>query len=77
MIHTTWYNEGYAAGCRFIRQEADYDEVAAIARARGIPAGWDIFRAELRNQYLGVPKFDFVAYTDGFSRACIEFFEKI
>lgn len=77
MISTRWYNEGYDAGRRFIRHEADYDELAAIARTGGIPAGWDIFRAEILNRYLSVRDFDFASYAEGFSRACIEVFENI
>ena len=72
-----WFAEGYEKGRRFARQEADYDELAAISRARGIPQNWDIFRAEIRNRYLGDRSFDFQAYAAGFAQACIEFFEKI
>lgn len=61
----------------FALEEADYDELAAIYRARGIPKNWDIFRAEIRNEYLNNPDFDFKAYAAGFAKACIEFFEKI
>lgn len=75
--HTRWYDEGYAAGCRFALEEAEYDDIAAIARAEGIPAGWDLFRAEILNENLGAPGFDFSAYADGFSRACIDLFRKI
>lgn len=75
--HTKWYAEGYKNGFQFVRREADYDELAAIARNRGIPATWDIFRAEILNTYGGDPSFDFHAYVTGFTRACMEFFEKI
>ena len=75
--HTRWYDEGYAAGWRFALEEAEYDDIAAIARAEGIPPGWDLFRAEILNQYLGAPGFDFSAYAGGFSRACIDLFKKI
>lgn len=72
-----WYKEGYRAGTRFAREEAEYEELAEIARAQGIPARWDIFRAEILNAYLENPKFDFQAYASGFSQACTELFEKI
>ncbi|MBE9569548.1 MAG: hypothetical protein IMF11_02895 [Proteobacteria bacterium] len=72
-----WFAEGYEKGRQFARQEADYDELTAISRARGIPQNWDIFRAEILNRYLGDTSFDFQAYAAGFTRACIEFLEKI
>ena len=72
-----WYEAGYEEGCWFARHEADYDELAAIYRARGIPTNWDIYRAEILNKHLGEKGFDFQAYAAGFARACIEFFEKI
>jgi hypothetical protein len=72
-----WYDEGYEKGHRFARHEADYDELAAVYRAEGIPENWDIYRAEILNQHLGDKDFDFKAYAAGFARACIEFFEKI
>ena len=72
-----WYKEGYKKGAQFARAEADYDELAAIARAKGIPANWDILRAEILSTYLEDPSFDFQAYLAGFARACMEFFEKI
>jgi hypothetical protein len=72
-----WYEAGYEEGCRFARHEADYDELAAIYRARGIPTNWDIYRAEILNKHLGEKGFDFQAHAAGFARACIEFFEKI
>jgi len=72
-----WHTIGYEDGCRFIREEADYEELAAIVRARGIPEGWDIFRAEIVNKFLGQPSFDFQAYASGFARACTEFYEKL
>ena len=74
---TKWHREGYRYGIRFAMEDADYDELAAISRAGGIPANWDIFRAEILNTHLGIPTFDFEAYSTGFARACIEFFEKI
>ncbi len=73
----SWYAEGYAAGFRFAREEADYDELAAIVRANGIPRQWDIFRAEILNRFLGDPLFDFQAYAAGFTRACVELYEKL
>jgi hypothetical protein len=72
-----WYAAGYKKGAQFARAEADYDELAAISGVKGIPANWDIFRAEILNTYRGDPSFDFQAYASGFTRACMEFFEKI
>jgi hypothetical protein len=72
-----WFGQGYKNGYKFAVQEADYDELAAIFRAAGIPNNWDIFRAEIVNMHLGVKHFDFQMYAAGFARACIEFFEKI
>ncbi|MBS3759778.1 MAG: hypothetical protein KGY61_14065 [Desulfobacterales bacterium] len=72
-----WYTEGYRAGTRFAREEAEYEELAEIARSQGIPARWDIFRAEILNAHLGNPEFDFQSYESGFSQACTELFEKI
>ena len=72
-----WYDEGYEKGCLFARHEADYDELAAVYRARGIPTNWDIYRAEILNKHLGEKGFDFKAYAAGFAQACIEFFEEI
>jgi len=75
--HTNWFEQGYKNGYKFARDEADYDELAAVYRARGIPTNWDIYRAEILNKYLGNKSFDFQAYAAGFTRACIEFFEKL
>ena len=72
-----WFDQGYEKGYQFSRHEADYDELAAISRAKGIPANWDIYRAEILNTYLGNKSFDFQAYEAGFVKACMEFFEKI
>ena len=72
-----WDVKGYQDGCRFAAEDADYDELAAIYRAGGIPDNWDIFRAEILNAYVGSSSFDFQAYAAGFARACIKFFEKI
>lgn len=72
-----WFAKGYEKGRRFANQEADYDDLAAICRDRGIPINWDIFRAEILNTYWGEKSFVFGAYEAGFTRACIEFFEKI
>lgn len=72
-----WYQLGYASGMEFAENEADYDELAAIARAGGIPAHWDIFRAEIVNQYLYDPLFDFKAYSTGFGSACADFYKNI
>jgi hypothetical protein len=76
-LNETWYKRGYEKGYRFARNEADYDDLAAVCRAGGIPTGWDLFRAEILNRHLGDKHFDFQAYTAGFAQACIEFFEKI
>ena len=72
-----WDAKGYEDGRRFAAHETDYDELAAIRRAKGIPLNWDIFRAEILNKYLGDKDFDFKSYEAGFARACIEFYEKI
>ena len=75
--HKNWFEQGYKNGHKFARNEADYDELAAVYRARGIPTNWDIFRAETLNKHLGNKSFDFQAYAAGFARACIKFFEKL
>lgn len=72
-----WFCEGYEEGRRFAREEADYEELAAIYRAGGIPKNWDIFRAEVLSAHLGVRDFDFKAYASGFTKACMEFFDRI
>jgi len=72
-----WFEEGFQRGGDFASHEADYDELAAIYRAKGIPANWDIFRAEILNTYLGEKGFDFKSFEAGFTRACMAFFEKI
>jgi hypothetical protein len=72
-----WFDQGYKNGYKFAKHEADYDELAALYRARGIPMNWDIFRAKILNKHIGDKSFDFQAYADGFARACIEFFEKL
>ena len=72
-----WEAEGYSQGRRFCAHEADYDELAAIYRAKGIPAYWDIFRAEILNAHLGEKDFDFKSFEAGFTRACTEFYETI
>jgi hypothetical protein len=72
-----WDAKGYEEGRRFAAREADYDELAAIYRAKGIPVNWDIFRAEILNAHLGIKDFDFKSYESGFARACIEFYEEI
>jgi hypothetical protein len=74
---STWHAAGYRDGARFARQEADFDELAAISRQGGIPLNWDIFRAEILNRHLGESRFDFAAYAAGFARACTDFFEEI
>ncbi len=71
------YEEGYAAGQHFAREEAEFRELSAIVRAGDIPANWDIFRAEILNQYLGQRWFHFKSYAAGFTRACVEFYEEI
>ena len=72
-----WYSEGYRYGWRFAACEADYDEVAAVARAQKIPAGWDLFRAQILNRHIGEKTFEFAVFEAGFTRACMDFFEKI
>ena len=72
-----WFNRGYQKGCEFARCEADYDELAAIYRSRSIPPNWDLYRAEILNRHMTERGFDFKAYTAGFARACMEFFETI
>ena len=75
--HKNWFERGYRKGCEFAGYESDYDELAAVYRARGIPTNWDIYRAEILNEHLEDTSFDFQAYAAGFTQACIEFFEKI
>ena len=77
MQDKNWFLEGYENGRRFAQDEADYDELAAIYRTKGIPVNWDIYRAEILNSYLRDKRFDLQAYEAGFAKACIEFFEKI
>lgn len=72
-----WYTEGFQSGHRFARQEADYDELACIAREGDIPSNWDIFRAEILNTYGTDPSFEFQAFARGFASACREFFQRI
>ena len=72
-----WFEQGYTNGSRFAKEEADYEELAAIVRAEKIPLQWDIFRAEILNRFIGTPDFDFHEYEAGFVRACKVFFEKI
>jgi hypothetical protein len=72
-----WHDRGYEDGDRFARQEADYDELAAIYKNNGIPENWDIYRAEILNRHLGDKSFNFKAYEKGFTRACIEFYTQI
>jgi hypothetical protein len=72
-----WFDRGYQKGTGFARHEADYDELAAVYRAGGIPTNWDLYRAEILNRHMGDKGFDFQAYAAGFARACIEFFERI
>jgi len=76
-MNQSCFAEGYRKGYAFARFEADYDELAAVYRAGGIPPGWDLYRAEILNRHLGDAAFDFQSYAAGFARACIEFFEKI
>jgi hypothetical protein len=72
-----WFDRGYRKGMTFAREEADYDEIAAVHRAGTIPPLWDLFRAEIVNRHLGDRTFDFPSYAAGFARACTNFFEKI
>lgn len=71
------FEEGYRDGVRFAREEADYDELAAVYRANGIPLMWDLFRAQILNRHLGDRRFDFRSYAAGFARACIEIYIRI
>ena len=75
--HENWFERGHKNGYKFAMHKADYDELAAVYQARGIPTHWDIFRAEILNKHLEDKSFDFQAYEAGFARACIEYFEKI
>jgi hypothetical protein len=77
MVTENWFDRGYQKGIGFARHEAEYDELAAVYRARAIPANWDLYRAEILNRHMGDKGFDFQAYAAGFAQACIEFFEKI
>jgi hypothetical protein len=72
-----WRDIGYDDGYRFARQEADYDELAAIVRVCAIPTNWDIFRAEIVYKFGGDPLFDFQAYSTGFACACTELYQKL
>lgn len=74
---TNWFLQGRQEGLRFAREDAEFRDLAAIHRAGGIPAGWDLFRAELLNQHLGEKGFDFQQYTAGFVKACLEFYDQI
>jgi hypothetical protein len=77
MTQKKWDEIGYENGLRFAREEADYDELAAIVRAEKIPLKWDLFRAEILNRFIGTLDFNFQAYEAGFVRACTAFFETI
>jgi len=72
-----WFQRGYRKGENFARLEADYDELAAVARAGAIPVSWDLYRAETLNRHLEDASFDFQSYEAGFARACKEFFDTI
>ena len=74
---TDWFLRGYEKGRRFARDEADFDDLAAIRRAGAIPATWDIFRAEILNEFLGEEGFDFQQYAAGFAKACIEYLDQL
>jgi hypothetical protein len=76
-VNDNWYRKGYDRGVHFARNEADYDELAAVYRAGGIPQGWDLFRAQILNQHLKDKGFNFQSYAAGFAQACIEFYQKI
>lgn len=76
-IQSPWFWEGYRRGMHFACQEADYEELATVYRAGTIPLGWDLYRAEILNYYLGVKGFDFHDYASGFAKACKEFYERI
>lgn len=72
-----WFSKGYENGCRFAREEADFEDLAAIHRAGGIPISWDIFRAELLQEHLEEKGFNFQEFAAGFAKACLEFFDQI
>lgn len=72
-----WFDRGYQDGFFFAGYEATYEDLAAIYHSEGIPANWDIFRAEILNRFLGVEGFNFKAYTAGFTKACTEQFARI
>lgn len=72
-----WYEQGWQRGYVFARQEADYDELAAVNKAGCIPVHWDIYRAEILNQHMHDKTFDFLSYSDGFASACVEFYNEI
>jgi len=72
-----WYKKGYEKGYHFSRHEADYGELAVVCRVGGIPPGWDLFRAEILNQYMWNKGFDFQTYALGFTQACVEFYETL
>ncbi|MCF8051355.1 MAG: hypothetical protein K9L59_08980 [Desulfobacterales bacterium] len=74
---SNWFDTGYREGAAFARFEADYDELAAVHRAGGLPANWDLYRAEILNRHLGDKSFDFQSYSAGFARACSDLFETI
>ncbi|MCF8089349.1 MAG: hypothetical protein K9L23_14990 [Desulfotignum sp.] len=76
-LNQTWYDAGYAHGITFVHQEATYEDLAAIAREKAIPAHWDIFRAEVLNRFLTDPTFDFPAYSKGFGQACEQIFNSL
>jgi hypothetical protein len=72
-----WFDIGYREGAAFAGSEADYDELAAVHRAGGIPTGWDLYRAEILNRHLGEKSFDFQSYATGFARACSDLFKRL
>ena len=76
-VAESWFDRGYRKGTGFARHEVDYDELAAVYRAGGIPANWDLYRSEILNRHLGDKGFDFQAYSARFARAYIECFELI
>ena len=75
--HKDWFGRDIKKAVNSREDEADYDELAAVYRAGGIPINWDIFRAEILNEYLADTSFDFQAYAAGFEQACIRFRKNI
>jgi len=76
-IQQYWYTQGWQKGVVFARKEADYDELAAVSKAGSIPVHWDLYRAQILQQYMHEKGFDFTSYSKGFANACAEFYKSI